>query len=183
MQILESNLEEVKKKAESMSDFLRMEYLELCVSKFSDFYVLKYCYMELIKLYESRLLYQDALKYLSKLQIITTSNLEKSELFGKEVEILIKGGYYDRVDSAYKNAAKLIGNFYPIKRKMIDLYKSEADKFEKGNKNYSLLKVYERLIPMLEGADRNEYQKKLIIVYDKLGKVRESLALEKNISA
>ena len=183
MQILEDNLEGIKTRADTMSDFLKMEYLELCANKFTEFNILKYCYLELIRLYENKILYLDALKYLFKLQMIVTSNIEKAELFGKEIEILIKGGYYERVDGAYKNHAKLIGNFYPLKRKIIELYKSEAGKFEKGNKNNSLLKVYEKLIPMLEGAERNEYQKKLIIVYDKLGKVRESLALEKTISA
>mgnify|MGYP001604189642 FL=1 len=183
MQILEDNLEEIKTKADTMSDFLKLEYLEICANKFTELNILKYCYMELIRLYETKILYLDALKYLFKLQMIVTSNLEKAELFGKEIEILIKGGYYERVDGAYKNSAKLIGNFYPLKRKIIDLYKSEAIKFERTNKINSLLKVYERLIPMLEDSEKNEYQKKLLVVYDKLGKVRESLALEKNLSA
>lgn len=181
MQILENNLEEVKRKADTMSDFLKMEYLELCAQKFIDFYILKYCYTELIRLYKSKLLYLDALKYLTKLRSMSLSDDEKSQLFVKEIEILIKGGYYDRVDVAYKNSIKLTDDVYLLRRKIIELYKLEADKFEKSNKNQSLLRIYEKLIPMLSDAEKDEYQKKLLVVYKKLGKVKESLALERSI--
>ena len=182
MQILENNLEEIKRKAETMSDFLKMEYLELCAQKFIDFYILKYCHIELIRLYKSKLLYLDALKYLAKLQSMSLSDDEKSQLFINEMEILIKGGYYDRVDGAYKNAVKFTDDVYLLRRKIIELYNSEAEKFEKANKNQSLLRIYEKLIPMLNDDEKDEYKKKLLVVYKKLGKVKESLALEKNIA-
>ncbi|MEN9626763.1 MAG: hypothetical protein RL557_1091 [archaeon] len=182
MQMMETK-EEIVAKANSMSDFLKMEYLEKCAMRVKDTDVLRYCYGELMKLYEGRIMYSDALKYLAKLQSLATFSRDKFQLYEKEIDICIKAGNYERVADAFKSATKLVGEIDAInlRRKIIKWYQLEAQKFEQTNKQVSALRVYERLIPLLTDTERNETKKKLLVIYKKLGKVKESIELEKGM--
>ena len=68
-----------------------------------------------------------------------------------------------------------------IETKIINLYKSEAEKFEKTNKNALALKVYERLAKAVKDSEKPEIKKKVLVLYKKLGKVRESIELEREL--
>lgn len=183
MYVLEKNREEVRNRANTMSDFLRMEYLGSCTETIRDLSVLEYCYAELARLYENKVMYTEALKYLAKLSSLTTTNTSKLKIFEKQIEILIKSGNYDRVLDYYKEAAKIATtiNAYDLKRKIVEMFYAEASKLEDGKKYYALSKLYERLILFLTDYEKTEAKKKLLVCYDKLGKVRESIELEKNI--
>ncbi len=183
MQILERSKDEIVNKAEKMSDFLKMEYLELCSERLKEIEILKYCYSQLVNLYEKRVMYSDALKYLAKLQSLAVGPMEKFQLCEKEIEILIKAGNYEQVMTSYKEAIKSTNETgsLNLKRKIIKLYREQANKFELGSKYSSLSKLYERLIPWLTDTEKNEIMNRLFVVYKKLGKVRESIELEKRI--
>jgi tetratricopeptide (TPR) repeat protein len=183
MQILERTKGEIDAKVRTMSDFLKMEYLEKCLTMFRDPEILKYCYTELARLYEGRIMYSDALKYLNKLHALTVLSIDKFHIHEKEIELLIKAGNYERVPEVFKMAIKLVGEVEAmnLKRKIIKLYQMEAQKFDNSGKNLAALKVYERLIPLLTDHERNEARKKLLNIYKKLGRVRESIELEKMI--
>ena len=183
MQVLERSKEEIIAKANRMSDFLKMEYLERCSEKFGDLEILKYCYVELVKLYEGRIMYSDSLRYLAKLQSLITNSNEKFKIYEKEIDLFIKAGSYDNVISSYKNALKMtneIGGF-ELRRKIVRMFREEATKFELSNKFASLARLYEKLIPWCSDTERDDIRKRLLVAYKKLGKVRESLELEKRI--
>lgn len=183
MQVLEKNLSEIQQKAGRMSDFLRMEYLESCAIKFNDSLILRYCYQELSRLYEGRKMYSDAIKYIFKYQETLVSEVEKMNAMMKEVELLIKAGFYDRADLLIK---RIIENSkesqkFEVRRKIVEMFKQEAARFEKESKFTPLLKVYEKLIEYLADAEKNEIKRRMVIIYKKLGKVRESLELERQM--
>lgn len=183
MHILEKTKEEIITKVNSMSDFLKMEYLERCINKFNDPDILKYVYTQLAQLYEQRVMYADALKYLGKLQGITNTFPEKYAIYEKEIELLIKGAYYDRAPNVYKMAIKSMNEIQAmnLRRKIIQWYQREAQKYENTHKSVAALKVYERLIPLLTDAEKTEARKKLLALYKNLGKIKESIELEKMI--
>ena len=183
MQILEKTKEEIVVKAKTMSDFLKMEYFERCLVQFRDPQIIKYCYAELTKLYEGRSMYTDAIRYLSKLQALTTLAQEKYALYEKELELIVKAGQYDRVSEVYKMAIKTTNEIQAmnLKRKIIHWYQQEAQKYEATHKSVAALKVYERLISLLVDAEKKEAQKKLLALYKNLGKIKESIELEKAI--
>ncbi|MBS3093537.1 hypothetical protein J4456_03075 [Candidatus Pacearchaeota archaeon] len=186
MQILEKTKEDIIDRSETMSDFLKMEYLEKCAEKFRDDEILRYCYSQLIILYEGRMMFSDALKYLYKLQAMVFNNAEKLQLIDRELELLIKGGFYDKVEPALKNAMKISSNDIEVmnlRRNIVTLYKQEISKFERSGKYQSLLRIYEKLIPLLADHEKNEAKKRLVEIYNKLGKVRESIELEKSIGS
>jgi len=185
MQILEKNKDQIMSKADNMSDFLKMEYLERCSERFNDVNILRYTYTELIKLYEGRVMYSDALKYLAKLQSLTISTNEQLTLYEKEIALYIKSGHYDNVLGSYKNAVKLtneLGNL-ELRRKIVKLFNDEANKFEISKRYAALAKLYEKLIPWLNDNEKNEIRKRLFEIYKKLGKVKESIELERKIHA
>src|SRR3989344_670373 len=183
MQILEKTREEIKKKAETMSDFLRMEYLELVSAKNTNPEILKYCYLELSMLYEKNIMYIEAIKYLKKYEEITTVRKDLTEAYIKEAELLIKGGLYERMDSLYKKAIENLKEMekFELKRRLVDLYKEEISKLEKKDKNMQALKAYEKLMAWLNDDEKLEVKKKLYVLYRKLGKVRESLLLGREL--
>jgi len=184
MQVLEKNKREVEARAKSMSDFLRMEYLESCVRKFLDPEILRYAYLELSKLYEARIMYTEALKYIAKYKELCILQRERTECIIKEIELFIKAGNYERADIAYKEACKdsTEKEKIDIRSKMVQYYKNEVMKFEKSAKNAAALKVYEKLILYVTEPERTEIKKKMINAFQKLGKIRESIELERQLN-
>jgi hypothetical protein len=183
MQILEKTKNEIESKVRTMSDFLRMEYLELCSKKFNDIEILRYCYKELSDLYEKKFMYAEALKYVSKLKGLVILRKEKVECILKEIELLIKNGFYNKADIMFLDALRVLDEQerFELKRNVTNLYNEEAKKFERVNKNTSLLKVYESLISYVRDDEVNQVKKKMIESYKRLGRVRESLMLEKEL--
>jgi tetratricopeptide (TPR) repeat protein len=183
MQVLERTKSEVQAKAEKMSDFLRMEYLENCTRKFMDKEILRYCFPELSRLYERNVMYPDAIKYLIKFEEVTQTNTEKRTAYLKEIELLIKGGYYDKVEFTHKKIREISSpkEMFEIDQKIIDLYKQEADKANRANKYSPALKVYERLLPLVKPEEKTEIKRKLAFLYNKLGRVKESIEIEREM--
>lgn len=183
MQILEKTKEEVSKRAETMSDFVRMEYLELVTGKNTDSEILKYCFLELSRLYEKNIMYTDAIKYLKKYEELSKNQRDLIQAYIKEAELLIKGGLYDRMDSLYKKAVENLREMekFEMKRKIVEIYKNEITRLEKTNKNMQALKACEKLIAWLNDDEKLEIKKKLYVLYRKLGKVRESLLVGREL--
>jgi len=183
MQVLEKTKEEIKTKAEKMSDFLKMEYLESCLIKNLNIDVIRYCYKELSRLYEKRKMFSEAAKYACKFQGVCINQKEKTNAQLKEIELLIKGGFYDNADMASKKLLSSLNEREKIiiKKIIISIYKIEASKLEISNKNSSALKIYERLINLVSEDEKNEIKTKLFILYKKLGKIKESLKIEKEL--
>ena len=182
MQVLERTKEQIQTKSERMNDFLRMEYLEACTKQNIDISTMKYCSNELSKLYEKNHMYSEAIKYLNKLKEISPSQKERNQVYKKEVELLIKGGFYEKAEAMYNSLFKsLAEEKYELNREMIETYKNEASNFEKANKNAGLLKVYEKLIHHLNRAEKTEIKKKMFVLYKRLGKVKESIEIERDL--
>lgn len=183
MQILEKTKNEIESKAQTMSDFLRMEYLELCSKKFNDIDTLRYCNKELAVLYEKKFMYLEALKYLSRLKGMAVLKKDKIESIFKEIEMLIKSGSYDKADLMFLEDIRVLdeSDRFELKRKVIEFYYGEIKNFEKFSKHANLLKVYKSLISYVRDDEVNQIKKRMIESYKRLGKVRESLMLEKQL--
>ncbi|MFA5173627.1 MAG: hypothetical protein WC438_00410 [Candidatus Pacearchaeota archaeon] len=183
MQILERKKEEVEAKAEKMSDFLKMEYLENCLKHNIDIAAQRYCCMELSKVYEKRIMYPQAIKYLSNLEGLGIGDREKISIYLKQAELMIKAGLYEQVNYPYKKAASIIneGERHELRRRIIGFYKAQAETLEKTRKIAAALKLYERLVHLVTDAEQIEVKKKMLESYNKLGKVREYVELKKEL--
>ncbi|MEK6952090.1 MAG: hypothetical protein AABX29_03675 [Nanoarchaeota archaeon] len=183
MQINEKTLREIQEKAGKMSDFLRMEYLESAAEKIHEVDVHRFCYLELSRLYESRKMYSDAIKYVFKYQETLISQEEKNKAMMKEIELLIRGGNYEKADSLVRKLMEHVKERekFEVIRRVIEVYKQEAVRFEKENSYSRQEKVYEKMIPYMQDPEKTESRRRLLVIYKKLGKIRESFELEKSL--
>lgn len=184
MQVLEKNKREIEEKAGKMSDFLKMEYLEECAKKFHDIEISRFCFSELSKLYENRNMFSESIKYISKFKELCILQKEKVNCFNKEIELYIKNRSYERAEAVYREGIQELKDLDKIelKRKIIEYYRQEADRFEKTNRMSGALKVYEKLVHHLVDKEREDIKRKMALAYKKLGKIRESLELERELS-
>lgn len=183
MQILERTKSEVQSRAEKMSDFLRMEYLENCTRKFMDHSILSYCFLELSKLYEKNIMYPDAVKYMIKYEELCTTNTEKVQAYLKEIELLIKAGTYEKVEFVFKKAREITTpkQIQEIENKIAELYRNESMKYERSNKFSPALKAFEKLLIFAKEPEKTDIKIKMVSLYNKLGRVREAIELEKEL--
>lgn len=184
MQVLEKTRSEIEARAAKMSDFLKMEYLESCLKKFTDIEIQRFCYQELSRLYEKNVMYPESIKYIIKFQDVCISKREKMQAFIKEIELTIKGGMYERLDFAYKkiNEFGSSEDLHEARRKVSELLLLEGSKYEKQNKFSYAVKAYEKVIPLLIDNEKLEAKKRLCNAYKRLGRVRESLELERELT-
>jgi len=180
MQVLEKKREEIEAKLNTMSDFVKMEYLESCLKTNPDINVCKFCYKKLSELYEDKIMYPEASKYMAKFRELCVGTNEKVAAVVKEAELLVKAGQYVPADYLYKNAITLSDSAgkFEIKRKMVEFYKKEAERFEKSGRITGALRVYERLVNLLADAERTEVKRKMLNIYQKLGMIKEYIKLK-----
>ncbi|MFH1307247.1 MAG: hypothetical protein ABIH72_00145 [archaeon] len=172
--------EEVEAKLNTMSDFLKMEYLEYCL-KDSDFSVKRFCHQKLAELYEDRKMFSEAAKNMSSVAEVSLSFKDKREAYMKEVELWLKAGHFDMFDNALTRGLS-IGNVSEkeeMKRAIKDLLKRQGQSYEKSMKRGAAVKVYEKLFQMSDTSEKEGVKLKLMELYDKLGKIREYMALKK----
>ena len=180
MQIKEINKAEIETKAATMSDFLRMEYLEECHKHIKSIDVKKFCHFELAKLYDARGMFSEAARNMKSVNDFALTFKEKMQNFVKEAEMWIKATQYDRADEAFKKALTC-GNTRDkeeIKKSVKEFYKKQAAIFEKADRRANALKVYERLIEIADENEKPAIKEKLFSFYSKLGKIKEAMALQ-----
>lgn len=183
MQILESDKKGIEIRISKMSDFLKMEYLESCLKKFGDHEIQKFCCIELAKLYESKFMYPEAIKYIFKFQEISGNPIEKKKASLKEIELLIKGGYYDKADLIIKKMLNMLNENekFELRRNLNIWYGQLGEKAERSGRNAEFLKIYEKLLNYASIHDVEKIKVKMINAYKKLGKIREAIELEKEL--
>jgi hypothetical protein len=184
MQVLENTKRDIEAKAGKMSDFLKMEYLESCLKKKLGIDVDKFCYTELSKLYASKNMYSEAGKYMSAAAEICATLKEKIQIYVNEAELWIKAGIYDRADYALRKAIEEV----VVEREQKEIintikgfYKKQALEYERTNKNSGAAKIYEKLISLSDHAEQIELKRKLLVLYERLGKIREYMVLKKEL--
>jgi len=180
MQVLEKNREEIEAKVNTMSDFVKMEYLESCLRTIHEVNISRYCYKKLAELYENKKMYSEAVKYMAKFAELCVGTKEKIAAIIKEAELLIKAGQYDEAIYLYKKAmsfADTTGKF-EIKRNMILFYRQEAEALEKSNRGTAALRIYEKIVNYVADAEKEEIKKKMLELYKRLGRVTEYIKLK-----
>lgn len=183
MQILEKTRQEIEAKVKTMSDFLKMEYLEECAKQKVDINIKRFCNQELSKLYEMRKMFSQAAKNMESVAEMATTYKDKINAYSTEVGLWIKTGDYERADEAFQKAVAC-GNTNEkaeIKKEIVQLYKAQALDYEKQNKNSNALRIYEKLLHMIGEEDKLEIRRKILPLYKKLGRIREYTVLNEQL--
>jgi tetratricopeptide (TPR) repeat protein len=173
---------EIERELNGKGDFVQIDYLNRFIAQKPPLHEKKFAFMKLIEIYQKKGMFNDIAQIYSNLSILATSPQEKIDSLIKETKAYIQGGRFDEADSIMR---RVMDGVTIIKKADIyedikNFYKKQAEVYEKESKRNHAIKVYEKLLGMkISDAERNESKKKLLDLYEQLGKFRESSALDR----
>jgi tetratricopeptide (TPR) repeat protein len=178
---------EIERELKGKGDFVQIDYLTRFIAQKPPIHEKKFAFTKIIEIYEMKKMFNDVAKIYSNLVILATSSQERIDYLVKETKAYIQGGNFDDADSIMR---KVMDEVTIIKKSEIyedikNFYRKQAEIYEKESKRNHSIKVYEKMLGMkISDTERNEIKGKLLDLYEKLGKFRESSALNtKNINS
>ncbi len=177
---------EVEAKLASSGDYVKMDFLQRCLKKEMDFDTKRFVLLKLAGVYESRMMFLEAAKMMRIVADINTTFDGKYADFAKSMELYLKGSEFNEAELSFKKALACGNDKQKIalRAKMKETYKAKAAEFIKRDKRKNAADTYESFLalPFLDSIERKEAQKVLLGLYQRLGKLREFYALEKDIA-
>ena len=168
---------EVEAKLATIGDYVKMDYLQKCLSKSLDFDTRKFCLNRLSSVYEERKMFLESGKLMKASAEINASFDAKVNDYMKSTELFIKAGDFDEADASF---SKALGSATEMQKRVLrikkkDMIKTQAEDYIKRDKRASALKSYEKLLdmPELSSDEKGKIQSNLLDLYQKLGKIRE----------
>jgi len=172
---------EVEKDLSGKGEFVQMDHLNRFLKKNPPLDVKKFIYLNLAEIYSKKSMFGEAAKTYNNLAINSITFTDKIKYHVKEAEYYIKAGEYTQSDEAVKKA---ITEANATERNEIhlsirELYKRQAEAYERELRRNNAIKVYEKLISMnISSAEKDEIKNKLLKLYEKIGKFNEYNALK-----
>ena len=171
---------EVEELIKGKGDFVQIDYLSNFLKGELPIDVKRFVAVKLAEIYARRKLYANAAKMYNVASISSVAFTEKIKLHMREAEMFVKAGEYIYADEAMKkamsqaNANQKSEIYFVIK----EFYKKQAEQYEKELRRAHAARIYEKLMEMnISELERNEVKKRLLSLYEKLGKVKEYYAL------
>ena len=175
---------DIEKEIEGKGDFVQIAYLTEILEKKVPIDVRKFICFKLAEIYERKGMFNDAAKMFNNVALISIAFSEKIKHYIKESELYIKAGTFEKADEAMKKA---LSQANAIEKKDIyliikDFYKKQAEIYEKEMKRNNALRIYERLLEMnITDLEKQEIKRKILGLYEKLGKLKEYFILKKSL--
>ncbi len=173
---------EIEKQLEGKGNFTQIGYLNQFLKESLTMEMKKFTFLKLGGLYEKIGMSEEAAKMYSNSSMVSITFSEKIRHFVKETEMYIKTGNFDKADGAMKKAMAQANSmqkqeiYYAVR----DIYKKQGEHYEKELKRNHAARIYGKLLEMKIGdSERKEIKEKLLELYDKLGKRKEYLELER----
>lgn len=173
---------EIEKEISRQGDFVKIDNLTRFLDGNPPLEIRKYVCELLAQIYEKRNMFGEAAKKYKEIANMTLSQEIKNELFLKEIELYIKAGDFERADIAAKSLVSGNNSVQKtdIEFKIKNFYKKQAEKYEKENRKGHAVRCYETLMHInLDVLEKEEIKKKLIRLYEQLGRVKEYMILSR----
>jgi tetratricopeptide (TPR) repeat protein len=174
---------EIEKALSTQGDYVQIDNLTRLLQNSPPLDVKKFAHIRLAEIYERRKMFYEAARMWDTLAQMTSDKAEKIKNYAKSTELLIRGGFLDRADLLVK---KLMSEEIPASQKaeiqfnVKNAYKKQAEEYEKTRKLGNALKIYEKLLTLnISDQEKLEINKKLLVLYNTLGKIKEYLILKK----
>lgn len=177
---------EIEKQLEGKGNFTQIGYLNQFLKESLTIEMKKFIFLKLGELYEKIGMLEEAAKMYNSSSIVSITFSEKIRHFVKETELYIKTGNFDKADGAMKKAMAQANSMQKqeIYFAIRDFYKKQGEYYEKELKRNHAARIYEKLLEMKIGdSERREIKEKLLELYEKLGKRKEYLELERRYLA
>lgn len=177
---------EVEAKIAGVGDYVKMDYLQSLLKKNIDFDTRKFVMKTLSGIYEQRGMFNDAAKLINGSAEINTTYQGKIEDYSRAMELYVKGGSYDESDVAFTKALACCNtaqkNTLRAKRK--SLFQGQVKMNLDRDKRTQAMKACEKFLSLdLTPSEREEAQKTLTNLYEKLGRIREFYAMKRGQSS
>ena len=176
---------DMEQKLAVVGDYVKMDYLQQCLKKQLDFDTRKFALLTLATIYETRGMHLEAARLLRNAAEINTTYEGKMQDFMRSTGEFIKGSSYDE---AHLSCMKALGcvaekSKSSVKEAYKKLYFTHAEELIKKDKRKHALEAYERILSldMLTPEEKRKAQVAALPLYEKLGKVKEFLALKKQL--
>ncbi len=178
----EMSKQEIEKILNGKGDFIQIDYLTKLLDEKPDIQIKRFIYLKLAKIYENKKMFNDTGKMFENLAVISVAFSEKTKNFILAAESYIKDGFFDKADYAVKKAMAEANEYergeiyFTIK----EFYKQQAEINENNLRRNHAAKIYEKLLQMkISDAERKLIKKKLLDLYEKLGKFKEYTLLNR----
>lgn len=172
---------EIEKEIERKGDFVQIDYLTRLSKEKLPIDIKKFVCLKLAEIYERKFMLNDAAKMFDSIALVSVAFSEKIKNYVKEAELHIRAGDFDRSDESMKKAMNQANTiekqdiYFTIK----DFYKKQAERYEKEMKRAHAARIYEKLLEMnISDFEREDIKKKLLELYEKLGKFEEAKRLK-----
>lgn len=172
---------EIERVLSNKGDFVKIDYLKRYLSKDPPVDMKKFALLKLAELYEKKFMFFDAARNYESIAILSVTFSDKIKYYLNETQMFIKAGDFQQADNSMKkalgeaNASQRAEIFFTIKQ----IYKTEAEKYEKELKRNQASKIYEKMLKLnLSETEKKEIKKKLLNLYEKLGRFSESAKLQ-----
>ncbi|MCK5043977.1 hypothetical protein KAR52_03190 [Candidatus Pacearchaeota archaeon] len=172
---------EIETELGGKGDFVQIDYLTRFMDENMSFDLKKFVCFKLEEIYERKGMLNDAAKMLGNIALISIAFSEKIKYYVKAVELYIRAGFFDKADSSMRKALNQANeqqkqDIYSIVK---NFYKQQAEIYEKEFKRNHAVKIYEKLLEInINDFEREEIKKKLLDLYEKLGKFKEYSILQ-----
>ncbi|MEA3329889.1 MAG: hypothetical protein U9Q06_04045 [Nanoarchaeota archaeon] len=179
--ITKSEIESIIK---GKDDFVKIDYLNRFLEKADNIEVKKFIFLNLAAVSENRGLMKEAAKQISAAADISITYREKMEFYMKEAEFLIKLGDFVSSDKVFKRAY-FYGNSHEreqMKAQYFELYKMIGKIEEDKGKLRRAIKVYEKLITLIQDGEKKDIMNLIIGLYEKTGEIEKANDLRKRLS-
>ncbi|MAG38084.1 hypothetical protein CMI45_01715 [Candidatus Pacearchaeota archaeon] len=182
MKTIEKSMLEISEKLKGMGDYVKISYLRDCLNNNLNFETRKFVLVRLAGIYEERSMFGDAAKLYRFASEINTSTESRINDFVKSTELFIRAGMFDEADASYRKALSLAKEIE--KNKIVEsvkgFYKTQGKLHEANDKRRNAMIIYEKLKSSfdLDMEEKKFVRERLLFLYDKLGKIKEYLALK-----
>ncbi len=180
----DASKEEIENELKGKGEYVQIDYLTRFIASNPHVLMKSYALSKLAEIYEKKKMFGNAGKTYESLALISIQNNERVNNFMKAAESYVKDNSFERADIALRKA---MSESKESERTMLyvklkEFYKEQAKKLEEENKRSQAVKLYEKILMMrILDSEKEEIRKKLIGLYEKLGKYKEKEILEKRV--
>ncbi len=173
---------EIDRALDGKGEYIQIDLLTKFIEDKPLILMKRYAYTRLAKIYQDKKMFKDAARNYEHLGINSVAFSDKTKYFLIAAEFYIKDGAFNEADSAMKRAMQEANSFErgEIYHSIKQYYKNQGTEYESQNKLNKSSVIYEKLLKMkITHQEEAEIRKKLLDLYEKLGKFKEYSLLEK----
>ncbi|MCK9595997.1 hypothetical protein M0R19_02335 [Candidatus Pacearchaeota archaeon] len=173
---------EIEKALNGQGDYVQIDNLTRFLKENLPMDMKKFLYARLIEVYQRRNMFADAAEICNRLIEISMTPADRITCSVKEVEFLIKAGFFDKADLVMR---RIVGDSNAREGQRIEslvkgYYQNQAQIYEKEKRRNNAIKTYEKILTLnISNLERGDVEKKLLELYKELGIMDKFMVLRK----